>query len=82
MCDSRPPLLSFDQSGLRTSQNPLDGVQLRMRDLQFNNQIERERAELLTRATVAEQQSREQQEYIDTHLTRYDLLSRLQIRQW
>jgi len=35
------------------------------------NQIERERADLLTRVSVAEQRANEQQEYIDTHLARY-----------
>nr|CAB3228707.1 coiled-coil domain-containing protein 78-like [Phallusia mammillata] len=53
------------------ARNSYDNGQLRMRDMQMNSQLERERAELLTRATVAEQQAREQQEYIDTHLTRY-----------
>ena len=41
-----------------------------MRDFHSTAQMERDRAELLTRATVAEQQVREQQEYIDVHLTR------------
>nr|XP_039262238.1 coiled-coil domain-containing protein 78-like [Styela clava] len=34
-------------------------------------ELEKERAELLTRATVAEQQIAEQQEYISSHLARY-----------
>ena len=46
---------------------------LQMRDFHSTALVEKDRAELLTRATVAEQQVREQQEYIDTHLTRCEL---------
>ena len=59
--------LSYDPRGNRKRSND---VTAQMRDFHSTAQVERDRAELLTRATVAEQQVREQQEYIDTHLTR------------
>ncbi|XP_076813157.1 uncharacterized protein LOC143459772 [Clavelina lepadiformis] len=65
-----PPLVPSNYAQRDTLLRASDPA-LRKRDYHANSQMERERAELLTRATVAEQQLREQQEYIDTHLTRY-----------
>ena len=61
--------LSYDSIGARKRSSDLNA---QLRDFHGTAQAERDRAELLTRATVAEQQVREQQEYIDTHLSRYD----------
>nr|XP_018668567.1 coiled-coil domain-containing protein 78-like [Ciona intestinalis] len=66
------PLRGLGQTSYQPATNrDVNNASMRMRDLHLTAQHERERADLLTRASVAEQQVKEQQEYIDTHLTRY-----------
>lgn len=71
--DKFPPPTTLRDILPNKSSNALPSIHSNAHDYAKTSQAnaEKERAELLTRATVAEQQIVEQQEYINSHLTRY-----------